>query len=271
MSAVENRARSVEIVELRRILMVVRSAVAVLLSPGKVMRLPPTVRRERCVSFLFGLMSQTRFPYVTVLPLRTKCRGMKAIVLVPVGIRWPTPFVNLPSSLANDVCHCVAVGPLTRSLYSSVAPVVGSRTEFITRCGRWGKDWSWRMLAAVAYRDDDGGGSSVAVSRLTKAVCCCVNRVGYRCCIGMCIPSHPRCLCPVYVLGVTAGDGGTLGGGAGMDDAGGTLGGGAGMGVAGGTLGSGGRMEEKSRGRRGGGLGGRMDEKSNVAVGVIGG
>ena len=34
------------------------------------------------------------------------------------------------------------------------------------------------------------------------------------------------------------------------------------------TLGSGGRMDEKSRGRRGGGLGGRMDEKSNVGVGV---
>ena len=52
---------------------------------------------------------------------------------------------------------------------------------------------------------------------------------------------------------------------------GGTLGVGAGIDVAGDTLGSGGRIDEKSSGRRGGGLGGRMDEKSNVVLGVFGG
>ena len=52
---------------------------------------------------------------------------------------------------------------------------------------------------------------------------------------------------------------------------GGTLGVGAGIDVAGDTLGSGGRIDEKSSGRRGGGMGGRMDEKSNAGFGAIGG
>ena len=43
----------------------------------------------------------------------------------------PTPFDNRPSSLANDVCHVVADVPRMRCLYSSDAPVVGSRTEFM--------------------------------------------------------------------------------------------------------------------------------------------
>ena len=47
MSVVEKRALRVEMVELRSDLMVVRLAVAVLLSPWKLMRSPPTVRRVR--------------------------------------------------------------------------------------------------------------------------------------------------------------------------------------------------------------------------------
>ena len=62
MSVVENLEFFVEMVELRRALIVVRSAVAVLLSPGKLMRLPPTVNRVRCVSFLLSLISHTIRP-----------------------------------------------------------------------------------------------------------------------------------------------------------------------------------------------------------------
>ena len=57
MSAVENLALRVDMTELNIVLMVVKSAVAVLLSPGKSIRLLPTVRRERWVScfFLFNV------------------------------------------------------------------------------------------------------------------------------------------------------------------------------------------------------------------------
>ena len=73
---------------------------------------------------------------------------MNAIVLVPVGIRSPTPFANRPNSLANDVCQIVLVGPLTRSLYSKEKPVFWSMTELIDWRGR---DWMARMLAAIEY------------------------------------------------------------------------------------------------------------------------
>ena len=62
MSAVEKVALRVDMTEFNRAFIVVISAVAVLLSPGKRMRLPPTVRRDRCVSFLFGFISQTKLP-----------------------------------------------------------------------------------------------------------------------------------------------------------------------------------------------------------------
>ena len=62
MSVVENLASFVEMVELRRALIVVRSAVAVLLSPGKLIRLPPIVNHVQCVSFLFSLILHTILP-----------------------------------------------------------------------------------------------------------------------------------------------------------------------------------------------------------------
>ena len=118
------------------------------------MRLPPTVSRDRCVSFLLGLMSQINRPYVTTFPLGTKCRGMNASVFVPVGIRVPMPLASRPSSFANDVCHVVAVGPLINSLYSSDAPVDGSRTELMALVRCWGRLFIANMLAAVEYLAD---------------------------------------------------------------------------------------------------------------------
>ena len=135
------------------------------------MRLPPTVSLDRCVSFLLGLISQTNRPYVTIFPLGTKCLGMNARVLVPVGIRVPMPLASRPSSFAKDVCHVVAVGPLTNLLYSSDAPVDGSRTELIALVRCCGILCIASMLAAVEYLDvacdwvDDGR------RRLTRAVC----------------------------------------------------------------------------------------------------
>ena len=98
-------------------------------------------------------MSHTRLPYVTVLPFLTDCCGMKAIVLVPVFIRSPTPFARRPNSLAKDVFQVLAVVPLSRSLYCNANPVVGSTTEFIVCWERWGRCWMARMLAAMEYRD----------------------------------------------------------------------------------------------------------------------
>ena len=73
---------------------------------------------------------------------------MNAIVWVPVGIRSPKPFANRPSSLANDVCKIVFVGPLIRSFYSNDKPVFWSMTELIDWRGR---DWMARILAAIEY------------------------------------------------------------------------------------------------------------------------
>ena len=79
---------------------------------------------------------------------------MKTIVFVPVGIRSPTPFANRPSSLANDVCQIVFVGPLIRSLYSKEKPVFWSMTELMDWRGR---DWMAMMLAAMEYLVADVG------------------------------------------------------------------------------------------------------------------
>ena len=194
MSAVENFASRVETTELNSVLIVVRSAVAVLLSPAKSIRLPPTVRRERCVSFLFCLILQTRLPYVTILPFCTKRRGMKAIVFVAVGIRVPTPFAKRPSSLANDICQIVLVGPWMRSLYSKEEPVTGSTTELMDRGGR---DWMARMLATIEYLVAATGWVECARRMLTRAVWCWLSLVGYRWLVLMCAPSHPCCRRPV--------------------------------------------------------------------------
>ena len=131
MSAVQNFALWVGMTEFNNAFIVVISAVAVLLSLVKLMRFPSTVSRERCISFLFGLISHTNLLYVTISPFGTKCLGIKAKVIVPVGMRAPIPFASHLSSLVNDICNVVAVGSLSNSLYSSNAPVVGLRTELI--------------------------------------------------------------------------------------------------------------------------------------------
>ena len=85
------------------------------------------------------------------MPFGTKCLGMNAKVLVPVGMRVSISLANLPSSLANEVCHVVAVGPFINSLYSSDDPVVGSRTELIAAVRCFGKFCIAKMLANTEY------------------------------------------------------------------------------------------------------------------------
>ena len=139
-------------VELMRHLMVVRSAVAVLLSPGYSMRLPPTVSRVRCVSALCWRILQTRRPYVGILSCETWRLGINPIVLVPVGILVPTPLTRRPSSLAKEVLQIAAALVRMRWRYSKEAPVDGSSTAFIAASA-----WTTAMmLAAREYRDCAG-------------------------------------------------------------------------------------------------------------------
>jgi hypothetical protein len=76
-------APSVEIVLFQRHFDVVRSAERDDTSPGYWIRLPPTVRRTRCVSVLFGRISTTNRPQVITFPLGTALRGITKIVLEP--------------------------------------------------------------------------------------------------------------------------------------------------------------------------------------------
>ena len=76
---------------------------------------------------------------------------MNAIVFDPEGMRVPIPFARRPSSLANDVAHCVAVGPLLSCLYSNDSPVDGSRTALIVNVGC---SSIARMSEAMEYREE---------------------------------------------------------------------------------------------------------------------
>ena len=93
---------------------------------------------------------------------------MNAKVLVPVGICVPTLLNMRPSSLANDVCHVAAVGPLSKSLYSREAPVVASMTELMAAVRCVGRFCKVRMLVATEYLVADGGGTVAGSSRLAR-------------------------------------------------------------------------------------------------------
>ena len=86
-------------------------------------------------------------------PLGTIDLGIKPNLFVPAVICVPSPFPKRPSSFSNEVCHVVAVDPFMRCLYSSDAPVVGSRIELIV----WFDSWNAIMFAAVDYLDDACG------------------------------------------------------------------------------------------------------------------
>ena len=77
---------------LKMSLSVMKYALGVVTSPGKLIKSPPTVIWVRCVSVFCGLISATILPYVTVLPAGTSPLGMKKMVFVPGGILVLTPY-----------------------------------------------------------------------------------------------------------------------------------------------------------------------------------
>src|SRR5687767_1892377 len=96
------------------------------------MRLPPTVSRVWWDSVLWGRKEVTMRPYVGLQPSGKSCLAMNLMVLVPDGMRIPTPWASRPNSLAKDVSHCSLVCPVTlpetRCQYSYVFPVTVSIT-----------------------------------------------------------------------------------------------------------------------------------------------
>ena len=97
---------------------------------------------------------------------------MNAKVVVPVSMRAPMPFAKQSSSLVNNVCHIVAVGPFSNSLYSRDAPVVGSRMELMADVRFSGRFCMAKILVATEYLVDTFGGLDAGTSRLTRDVCC---------------------------------------------------------------------------------------------------
>ena len=57
---------------------------------------------------------ETRRPYVTFFVYGTLDLGMKKIVLLPRGMRVPTPCARRPISFARAVIQVSASGPLER-------------------------------------------------------------------------------------------------------------------------------------------------------------
>ena len=72
----------------------------------------------------------------------TSSFGMKYIVLVP-SVRFSTPWVNLPNSLASDFSQITLSGPLIKCRYSCSTPVSGLRTALACKLVR--------AVVALAY------------------------------------------------------------------------------------------------------------------------
>ena len=130
MSAHMNFVFFVDNTLLKMSLAIMRSAVGVVTSPGKLIKFPPTVSLVQCVSAFYGLILATILPYFTVLPAGTLSLGMNKMVFVPDVILVPTPCASRPISFANEFSQMDLVGPLIICLYSSDAPVLGSMTTF---------------------------------------------------------------------------------------------------------------------------------------------
>ena len=83
---------------LKMSLAVVRSALGVLTSPGKLIKISPIVSQVRYVSSFCGHILATNIPYVTVLPAGTSPLGINNMVFVPDGILVLTPCGTRPIS-----------------------------------------------------------------------------------------------------------------------------------------------------------------------------
>ena len=139
MSRVMNWAPGVEMVLLSKHFVVVKLTQWVVVAPVKSRWSPPTVTRTRCTSALVGQMVATICAYVTLRSWVMEDFSTKKTVLVPVGMRVPTPSARRPKSLARALTQAALSGPRTRCQYSSACLLAGSMT--VLACyscwGRW--------------------------------------------------------------------------------------------------------------------------------------
>ena len=94
MSRVMKPAPGVDIVLLRRHFVVVRLAQWVVVARGKSRRSLTTVTWTRFTLALVGLMEATIQAYVTLRSWGVADLSIKKTILVPVGVRVPTPWVR---------------------------------------------------------------------------------------------------------------------------------------------------------------------------------
>ena len=104
---------------LGRHFVVVRLAQWVMVAPGKLRRSPPTVMWTRFTLALVGLMEATIWAYVTLQPWGMADFATNKTVLVPVGMRVPTPWARRPKLLARALTQVSPLGPRMRCRYSS--------------------------------------------------------------------------------------------------------------------------------------------------------
>ena len=102
---------------LSRHFVVVILAQCVVVAPGKSRRSLPTVTRTRFTSALVSLMEATIWAYVTLRPWGMADFAAKKTVLVPVGMRVPTPWLRRPKSLARALIQVSPLGTRMRCRY----------------------------------------------------------------------------------------------------------------------------------------------------------
>ena len=95
--------------------------------------MPPTVRRTRCLSVLYSLMSQTNLEKVVFFTFGDGLFGDKTIVLVPSNVlegRWylPPPCDRQKKFLAVEISKVTFSGPERRVWKEDLAPVFMSIT-----------------------------------------------------------------------------------------------------------------------------------------------
>ena len=75
---------SVEMMQLKRVFVVMRSSVGVLVTPGLLISYPPTVNLTQWVSCFLNLMFHTAWQYVDLQHCSISCNLMKKHVFVPL-------------------------------------------------------------------------------------------------------------------------------------------------------------------------------------------
>ena len=133
MSIPMNRASSVEMTLLNRILAVNISAVGVDTEPGYSILSPPAVHRTRLGLAFCGRWSATMRRYVAFFPRGSSDQWTKAIVREGTLALFPTlPSVSLPISSMLAWMNWSLIFVFIKSRYSSMAPVSGWITAFAT-------------------------------------------------------------------------------------------------------------------------------------------